>query len=712
MEPVTASESLWSRAREALSGSVRYKLLTLVLAPLLLGVPVLLSIVWVWGTQGYDRLMVNKVSADLGAGREFFDRVQSEFGVRMDGVGRSHRLIAALDSGDDSAVLRALDGASRELGLDYLLLLDAQGRVLDGLPNGAGADRSALAVVRAAMDGNPRHGLEVFSPDDLDMLSPDLRRRAHFDLVPTPLARPTDRLSEGRGLMLVAGVPVTGADGSVRAVLEGGMLLNGNLGIVDRLNALVYQEASLPTGSEGAATLFLDDVRVATSVTLYGGRRAMGTRVSKAVYDQVMGEGRPWMGRAQVVDRSYISGYSPLEDVSGRRIGMLYVGFLEAPLRAALFHALAGIFLAFLVVSVLGAVASVRWARSIFLPLERMDRVITLVEDGDETARVGAVRSRDELGALARAFDHLLDSLAARREELKRWGGDLDRKVAERTAELEAANDILRQAQQQLVMSEKLSAIGELTAGVAHEINNPVAVMQGNLDLVKEILGGDLLPVETEIRLIDEQISRIQVIVNKLLQFARPGDFAGYAEDTDVNTAVSDCLVLTRHNMRRGAVKVETALTATLNVEVNRVELQQVLINLIVNAVQAMPDGGTLILESRDLRPEDALPLGAEPFEGVMIAVRDTGTGIQPADLGRIFDPFFTTKKQKGTGLGLSISYAIVKRYGGAVTVESQVGEGTTFTVWLRRRAVFAEQAAAPVFSAHFAPLSPGDGRG
>jgi len=259
------------------------------------------------------------------------------------------------------------------------------------------------------------------------------------------------------------------------------------------------------------------------------------------------------------------------------------------------------------------------------------------------------------------------------------------------------------------VMSEKLSAIGELTAGVAHEINNPVAVMQGNLDLVKEILGGELMPVETEIRLIDEQISRIQVIVNKLLQFARPGDFAGYAEDTDVNTAVSDCLVLTRHNMRRGAVKVETALAATLNVEVNRVELQQVLINLIVNAVQAMPDGGTLTLESRDLRPEDALPLGAEPFEGVMIAVRDTGTGIQPADLGRIFDPFFTTKKQKGTGLGLSISYAIVKRYGGAVTVESQVGEGTTFTVWLRRHAVFAEQAVAPVFSSHF-PLRREDG--
>ncbi|HVI50469.1 MAG TPA: cache domain-containing protein [Candidatus Sulfotelmatobacter sp.] len=683
----------------AFAGSVRHKLLALVLAPLLLGVPVLLLIVWVWGTEGYNQLMVNKVSADLGTAQEYFDRVQSRVSARLDGFAESHKLITALDRGDPDALKLLMRDSARDQGLDYLLLLDAKGRVQAGRLDGSREDRSSVPVVRSALAGKGLHGLEVFSPEQLESLNSDLRRRAYLDLVPTRNAREDGRASEERGLMMVASVPVLNDDGSIRAVLEGGILLNGNLDIVDRLNDLVYQEASLPSGSEGSATLFMDDTRIATSVRLHSGQRALGTRVSQAVYDKVMGQGLSWMGSAFVVENVYVSGYRPLSDVSGKRVGMLYVGFLESPLRKALSRALAGMFLMFLLVSALGTVASIRWAQAIFLPLERMSRVIQRVENEDDSARVGPNPSRDELGRLSRAFDHLLDSLASRREELRRWGQELDRKVEGRTAELEAANNTLRQAQQQLVMNEKLTAIGELTAGVAHEINNPVAVIQGNLDLLKEILGEAMMPVEQEIRLIDEQTLRIQSIVNKLLQFARPGDFAGYAEDTDVNAALSDCLVLTRHNLNRAKVKVVASLEAATSVEMNRGELQQVLINLLVNAMQAMTDGGVLTLESRDVKAGDASPFNPEPFEGISLLVRDTGHGINAADLGRIFDPFFTTKKQKGTGLGLSISYAIVQRYGGRITVESQPGVGTAFTLWLRHRASFTEQPSAPVFS-------------
>jgi two-component system NtrC family sensor kinase len=503
-----------------------------------------------------------------------------------------------------------------------------------------------------------------------------------------------------------AAVPIVGPSGSRRGALEGGMLLNGNLDIVDRLNKVVYRGASLPAGSEGTATLFLDDTRIATSVRLPDGRRALGTRVSEAVFDKVMVAGQQWMGAAFVVEQSYVSGYTPLHDLAGRRIGMLYVGFLERPLKEELAGALAGLFVVFLLVSGLGTMASVRWAQAIFLPLERMSGVMARVEDGDDQARVGPSASLDELGRLSRAFDHLLDSLASRREELRRWADELDAKVAERTAALEEANETLRQAQQHLVMSEKLTAIGELTAGVAHEINNPVTVIQGNLDLLREILGEQLEPVEQEIRLIDEQTLRIQTIVNRLLQFARPGDFAGYAENTDVNAAIGDCLALTRHNLGRAHVTVETRLDAQRTVEINRGELQQVLINLMMNALQAMPDGGTLILESRDLAADD-FPVQAPafeggPFDGVTIKVSDTGQGIAEPDLPRIFDPFFTTKKQHGTGLGLSISYAIIQRYGGRITVESQLGRQTTFTLWLRAQARFAERPAPPVFSSRF----------
>lgn len=698
------------RIANAFAASVRVKLLTLVLAPLLLGVPVLLAIVWVWGTQGYDQLLVTKVSSDLGTARQYFDRVQGVLGTRLEGFASSHRLALALERGADTRgadapgadteVRRLLAEAAEEQGLDYLLLLDGRGRVRAGGARADGADRAGWAVVREALDGRPHHGLEVFAPEELDRLGPALRHAARLPLMPTRNARPDGRTVEERGLMIQAAVPITQPDGTVTGALEGGVLLNGNQGIVDRLNTIVYQEASLPLGSQGTATLFLGDTRIATNVRLFEGQRALGTRVSQAVADKVLERGEVWLGSAFVVDDTYVSGYQPLTDTAGHRVGMLYVGFLEAPLRDALYRALAGLFLLFLIVSGLGTLADLRWARAIFRPLERMNRVIARIEAGEDSARVGPTASRDELGRLSRAFDHLLDSIAARRWELQRSAEELDRKVALRTAALEEANATLRRAQQQLVMNEKLTAIGELTAGVAHEINNPVAVIQGNLDLLREVLGDAIEPVREEIRLIDEQTQRIHAIVTKLLQFARPGDFAGYAEAADVNAVLADCLVLTRHNLNRGKVTVETRLMAACCVEMNRGELQQVLINLIVNAMQAMPDGGTLTLESRDIGPEDWPPEAGEPFEGTLLHVEDTGHGIAATDLDRIFDPFFTTKKQTGTGLGLSISYAIVQRYGGRISVESTPGRRTRFTLWLRRQARYSEQPSAPLFAA------------
>src|SRR5690606_9896714 len=138
---------------------------------------------------------------------------------------------------------------------------------------------------------------------------------------------------------------------------------------------------------------------------------------------------------------------------------------------------------------------------------------------------------------------------------------------------------------------------------VAHEISNPTAVIQGNLDLLREELGPAAQPVANEIRLIHEQVGRIRLIVTKLLQFARPGEFAGYVEDVDVTAALADCLVLTRQHLARAEVKVVQRLAATARVQINLQELQQVLINLIVNAVQAMPAGGTLTLETVDRDP-------------------------------------------------------------------------------------------------------------
>jgi C4-dicarboxylate-specific signal transduction histidine kinase len=333
---------------------------------------------------------------------------------------------------------------------------------------------------------------------------------------------------------------------------------------------------------------------------------------------------------------------------------------------------------------VLAAWFSLRWARSIFQPVEAMNRTMQRVEYGEATARVGPVAARDELGALANHLDELLDVIDDKTRTLQRWGEELDAKVAERTQELSQSNASLQQAQAQLVKSEKLAAIGQLTASVAHEINNPIAVIQGNLDLVRELLGEQARPVSAELQLMDQQVDRMRLIVTQLLQYARPNDYAGYVDAVDANAVLSSSLVLVEHLLARTHITVVRELQANRTVSVNRQELQQVLINLMINAIQAMPQGGTLTLRTRDAADDSGLP-------GVLLEVCDTGTGLAEATRERLFSPFFTTKND-GNGLGLWISVGLVERYGGSIRAGNrrEAGEdvdGAVFGVWLPAQA-------------------------
>ncbi|MCX7892882.1 MAG: cache domain-containing protein [Burkholderiales bacterium] len=647
----------------------------MVLSPIAIALPIVVGLLLYWANAYYDRLLVYKVSADLTVADQHLQTVVADTGQSVAALASSYEI--ALAAGAPARLKALLARAARERGLAFLLLLDARGHPVAAAGSGWPGESSAhWPVVREALAGNAAAALDVFSAEQLDALDPALAARA-FIPAPAVGAPQETRVAETRGLVVHAAAPVRDAEGRVTGALQAGVLLNGNLAFVDRINELVYREGTLPLGSRGTATLFLDDLRIATNVRLFEGERALGTRVSLDVRDSVLGRGNVWLDRAFVVNDWYVSGYQPIHDSFGRRVGMLYVGFLEEPFRRARAGALGVMTALFAGLAILASVFFLRWARTIFAPLERMNAAMSAVTAGDAGARVGETGSRDEIGELARHFDRLLDTLAAKTAELERLNAELDRKVAERTAQLELA-------QKQLFVSEKLAAIGELTAGVAHEINNPVAVIQGNLDLMRELLGERAQDVANELKLAGEQVNRIRLIVTKLLQFARPGEYAGYLEDVDPNAAVADTLVLVRHLVARGRIGIVEALAATRRVRVARVELQQVLVNLMVNAIQAMPEGGTLTVATADWDER-----------GVRITVRDTGTGIRPEDLSRVFDPFFTTKKREGTGLGLSISYALVERYGGRITVESRPGEGAAFTVWLLAEPAVREAGGA-----------------
>ncbi len=648
-----------------LATSVRNKLLAMALLPLLVVFPLLVLAIAVWSSVTYDRLLITKVRSDLAVARGYFDQTLAEVGSGTRGVARSQRLLQAMAGGDLQGQLAA---DRQELGLDFLLLV----RHDDPRP----ALPASVSALLPRLSGAPGRAAQIvrLSRDELAALAPQLLPRLNIPLVTTRNAAPDARSVEDRALVLLALQPVQDASGQPLALLVGGLLLNQNLDFIDHINRIVYPDGALPFGSEGTATLFLDDVRITTNVRLFQDRRAIGTRVSQTVRERVLTQGQTWLDRAFVVNDWYVSAYEPLLDATGQRVGMLYVGFLESPFRWVRHAMLAIMGLIFLGVMAVSALLSVRWARSIFRPVEQMNRTMQRVEDGDAAARVGQLRARDELGALAGHLDELLDVIDDKTTALRRWGEELDHKVAERTRELEASNASLQRAQEQLVKSEKLAAIGQLTASIAHEINNPIAVMQGNLDLIRDTLGSHAQPVKAELKLLDEQVERMRLIVTQLLQYARPTEYAGYVETLDLNQTVRDCLVLVAHLLTQTRIEIERDLLATERVGFNRQELQQVIINLLINAIQAMPQGGTLRLITRDWTDEQ----GAR---GAMLQVQDSGPGLAPGVAERLFRPFFTTKND-GNGLGLWISLGLVERYGGSI------GAGNREDGW--RGAVFS----------------------
>jgi C4-dicarboxylate-specific signal transduction histidine kinase len=307
-----------------------------------------------------------------------------------------------------------------------------------------------------------------------------------------------------------------------------------------------------------------------------------------------------------------------------------------------------------------------------------MEATMQRVQAGALEARVGTVAGGDEIARLAGHLDQLLTAVDEKTRELQRWNAELDAKVAERTQALE-------ETQRHLVRNEKLATVGQLTASIAHEVNNPIAVIQGNLDLLRELLGpAAAAQVAPELKLVDAQIERMRLIVTQLLQFSRPTEYAGYVEAVDVARLLDESLVLVQHLLAKTRIEVRPRFEPAGAVAINRQELQQVFVNLLVNAAHAMPEGGVLELAVRESTGASKEKDGASPE--VIVEVADTGPGLPAELVTRLFQPFATSKKE-GTGLGLWISRGIVERYGGDIRAANRGDgrNGAVFTVVLRK---------------------------
>ena len=572
-------------------------------------------------------------------------------------------LRSTLRQADLEKVAVRLDGIRREFGLDVLNLTDALGRVVVRSRRAdapVGDDIARDPFVAFALRREVSAGTWVVPREELLKEGADLADRARFQFIPTPLAaaRPEDH--EDRGMMLTAAAPVMDDSGVLLGVLTGGLLFNRNYDLVDRVKEIVFKGEKYKGHDIGTATLFQDDLRIATNVLDDQGNRAVGTRVSREVKEAVLDRGETYVGRAFVVTAWYITAYRPIKDIAGRTIGMLYVGMLERPyidLRNRVMATFAGI-AALCALFILGLLSFV--ARRITRPLAVMVEATDKIAQGDLRHRVD-LKGQDEIGQLARAFNRMTDELSLAHEDLTQWGQTLERRVEERTREL-------RETQDQLVVSEKLASLGKMAAGVAHEINTPLTTILINTHLLLERPGRDAEEGETMNLIADETI-RCAAIVRGLLDFARLTP--SQAAPTDINDVIDRTLMLLEMQASVRNIRIEKALDRTLPpIEVDKNKIQQVFSNLAINACEAMPNGGTLVVAS----------LMSRDGTHIEVTFTDTGVGISKENIPRLFDPFFTTKSF-GTGLGLAVSYGIIRQRGGTILVRSAVGKGTVFTV-------------------------------
>lgn len=240
--------------------------------------------------------------------------------------------------------------------------------------------------------------------------------------------------------------------------------------------------------------------------------------------------------------------------------------------------------------------------------------------------------------------------------------------------ELRARMVAQQEAENRLVQAAKLAAVGEMAAGIAHELNNPLTTVTGFTELILEEVPGDA-PHRVEMEMVLREARRARDVVRRLLDFARQGERT--RARFDMNGLVEDTLALTKHLIHTNGVRLNVNLAEGLPwVSVDGNQMKQVLLNLVHNALQAMPSGGNLEIQTEERAKDNR--------RWVIVSVKDSGVGIDPQNKERIFEPFFTTKGDTGgTGLGLSVTYGIVTDHGGTIEVDSRPGAGSSFTVWL-----------------------------
>ncbi len=593
-----------------------------------------------------------RVGRDMDLAQAFYNNKLNDIAATANRLASQrsvrHNLVRAED---DTAALQAVNDALENelfnLPIDsqrFIVITDAEGKSIAGrvashrqfgyvLPS---TDWSKLPILGDVLSNGRALSATEVVPDDI-LAWVGLADQARIPLIDTPKAAPEpyDPREGTAGLVLLSVAPVISEGGERIGSVLTGHLFNNDFTLVDRIKEV----AGVDT-----VTIFFGDLRVSTNVPLdETGNRAIGTLVSQEVFDKVLLKGEEFTGEAFVVNQDYITRYRPLYDHLGRVVGILYVGAKRATFQRLLDSFTRQVLLIAGATLLLAVLIAIPVASTISRPFAKLAAATLRVAQGDWSVRAPEEGYR-EMRTLAESFNTMVEAL--------------------------------KETQEQLVQKEKLASVGQLAAGVAHEINNPLGSVLLYADILCQETPEENQQQREDLQMIIREATRCKTIVHDLLNFSRQNEVL--AQDTDLNAMIRALAEEQGKQTLFSDIKIVAELDPdTATIQADPLQLHQVFVNLMNNAAEAMPGGGVLTLRTRK-GPSPGL---------VTVEVEDNGVGISAENMKKIFTPFFTTKPiGKGTGLGLAIIYGIVKMHRGQITVHSEVGKGTTFSITLRER--------------------------
>jgi two-component system NtrC family sensor kinase len=588
------------------------------------------------------------VARDMALAESFYQLKKEEIqavGYRMVRDPRVIENIPGMINQDPEALKIIDQEISRKItvptlgGTHLILLLDTQGNIHQGRVLSADARLSSaftegnwgeLAIVHEVISSTQeRTATEILPGEFLSQVG--LESQAYIPLINTAKAtvHPFDSREGTAGLAIVGAYPFKDQENQFIGIVLTAYLFNNDFTLVDRIKEV----AGIDT-----VTVFFGDLRISTNVLNENGTRAVGTRVSKEVYDVVLEQDKSYPGRAFVVNEWFITRYEPLHDFQGNVVGMLYVGAKESIFQALVHDFNTRVNLIALVSLFLAGIIAIPITRLVTTPIADLVQATRRLAEGDMSVHVQTY-GNGELAVLVQSFNRMVETLV--------------------------------QTQQKLVHQERLASMGQLAAGVAHEINNPL----GSILLIADVLHKETSkddPHREDLEMILQESTRCKTIVADLLNFSRQQQVL--TRKTDVHALIEKVIqeLLKQSSFERVQILRQfNAEISTLHADPD--QLQQVFTNLLNNAAEAIDGDGSITVITQ-----------AVDQEWIEIKISDTGIGIPEENLGKLFTPFFTTKALgKGTGLGLSIVYGIIKMHRGQIHVSSQMGEGTIITITL-----------------------------